>query len=69
MRLPNETFSYRYPHPAVTTDVVVFTIRDRRLHVLLVRRANPPHHGEWALRGGFPALTEILMRSKPTSSK
>ncbi len=60
MRASTNTFSYPYPHPAVTTDVVVFTIRDERLSILLVKRANPPHQGEWALPGGFLAIDEDL---------
>jgi 8-oxo-dGTP diphosphatase len=60
MRAPSHTFSYPYPHPAVTTDVVVFTIRDNRLNILLVKRANPPHQGDWALPGGFLDIDEDL---------
>lgn len=60
MRAPKETFSYPYPHPAVTTDVVVFTIRDQQLSVLLVKRANPPFDGSWALPGGFLDIDEDL---------
>jgi 8-oxo-dGTP diphosphatase len=60
MRAPQQTFSYRYPHPAVTTDVVVFTIRDQRLHLLLIQRANPPFQGQWALPGGFLDIDEDI---------
>jgi 8-oxo-dGTP diphosphatase len=60
MRAPKQTFSYEYPHPAVTTDVVVFTIRDGRLSILLVQRANPPYQREWALPGGFLDIDEDL---------
>lgn len=60
MRAPRQTFSYEYPHPAVTTDVVVFTILDGRLNILLVKRANPPHQGCWALPGGFLDIDEDL---------
>jgi 8-oxo-dGTP diphosphatase len=60
MRAPEQTFSYRYPHPAVTTDVVVFTIREQRLHLLLIQRANPPFQGQWALPGGFLDIDEDI---------
>jgi len=60
MRAPEQTFSYRYPHPAVTTDVVVFTIREQRLHLLLIQRANPPYQGQWALPGGFLDIDEDI---------
>ena len=50
----------RYPPVAVTVDVVAFTIRDGRLHVLLVRRACPPMKDMWALPGGFVGEWEDL---------
>lgn len=53
-------YCYPYPHPAVTTDVVVFTIRDQRLKLLLVRRAAAPYQGMWALPGGFLDIDEDL---------
>jgi len=52
--------TYEYPHPAVTTDIVIFTIRQEELKVLLIKRALPPHQGEWALPGGFVNLDESL---------
>lgn len=48
------------PHPAVTVDVILFTIEDRRAKVLLVRRALPPFEGRWALPGGFVRMEESL---------
>jgi len=51
---------YAYPHPAVTTDVVVFTIRDRRLKLLLIERGGEPFRGMWALPGGFLDIDEDL---------
>ena len=53
-------YTYRYPHPAVTTDIVIFTIRQDELKVLLIKRALPPFKGEWALPGGFINLQESL---------
>jgi 8-oxo-dGTP diphosphatase len=53
-------YCYDFPHPAVTTDVVILTIRDRKLKILLVRRAGEPYRGAWALPGGFVEPDEGL---------
>ena len=52
--------THEYPHPALTTDIVIFTIRQEELKVLLIKRALAPHKGEWALPGGFIKLDESL---------
>jgi 8-oxo-dGTP diphosphatase len=56
-------YTYDYPHPAVTVDVAVFTIRGGRLAVVLVRRADWPHAGKWAIPGGFVGIDESLKRA------
>jgi 8-oxo-dGTP diphosphatase len=53
-------YQYEYPHPAVTADIVIFTIRDRQLKLLLIRRAGEPYRGKWALPGGFVNADEDL---------
>jgi 8-oxo-dGTP diphosphatase len=53
-------FCYQYPHPAVTTDIVIFTIQNQQLDVLLVRRRNEPFKDQWALPGGFVDIDEDL---------
>lgn len=44
----------------VSTDVVIFTIRDQRLSVLLVRRRRKPYAGYWSLPGGAVGAGECL---------
>jgi 8-oxo-dGTP diphosphatase len=53
-------FTYDYPHPAVTVDITIFTVRNDELNVLLIKRALKPFQGEWALPGGFIHLAESL---------
>ena len=53
-------YTYDYPHPAVTVDVVVFTTRDDDLKVLLIRRGREPFKDMWALPGGFIDIDEGL---------
>ena len=49
-----------YPRPALTVDIVIFTLRENRLQVLLIRRLNEPYAGSWALPGGFVQMNESL---------
>lgn len=53
-------YTYEYPRPAVTADMVVFTFQENELHVLLVQRKHDPFAGEWALPGGFVEIDEDL---------
>ena len=54
------TYTYTYPHPAVTADIVVFSVEDDRLKILLIRRKEAPFQGQWALPGGFVGIDESI---------
>jgi len=60
LKAQTETYRYAYPHPAVTTDIVIFSIRKDELNVLLIKRDIAPFKGKWALPGGFVRLDESL---------
>ena len=51
-------FTYDYPRPSVTVDVVVLGAVGGKLNVLLVRRKGEPFAGRWALPGGFVKIDE-----------
>lgn len=57
----NMAYEYEYPHPAVTVDVAIFTVRNDALKVLLIKRALDPFNGRWALPGGFVRMEESLL--------
>ena len=56
--METQTYTYKYPHPAVTTDCVVFGFDGRDLKVLLIERGNEPYKGCWAFPGGFLQMDE-----------
>lgn len=56
-------YTYEYPRPAVTVDVVIFTIRAGELAILMIRRGGTPFKGHWALPGGFVEDNESLERA------
>lgn len=49
-----------FPPLAVTVDLVLMTVRSGQLAVLLQRRSESPHKGDWALPGGFVGADESL---------
>lgn len=52
-------YVYKYPHPAVTTDCVIFGYDHRDgLSVLLVKRGIEPFKDHWAFPGGFIRMDE-----------
>lgn len=54
------TYSYSYPRPALTVDIIVFRMMGNLPEVLLIRRANEPFKNVWALPGGFVDQDEPL---------
>lgn len=53
-------FTYDYPRPALTVDIVIAT-REPRPRVLLIQRRKDPFAGSWALPGGFVDENERLV--------
>ena len=50
-----------FPPFAVTSDLVILTVRPPQVLVLLVRRGAEPHQGSWALPGGFVGPDQGLL--------
>jgi len=55
-----DMFTYHYPRPALTVDIVLFQLEKDQVEVLLVRRNQSPFQGSWALPGGFVNMEESL---------
>jgi 8-oxo-dGTP diphosphatase len=49
-----------YAPVAVTVDLTIFTIRNSKLSILLIKRGGHPELGKWALPGGFVNVDESL---------
>ena len=57
-RMEELKYHYKYPHPNVTTDCVIFGYDGNRLKVLLIERGIEPYKGCWAFPGGFLNMDE-----------
>lgn len=53
-------YTYQYPHPAVTVDIIIFALHDNDLKVLLIQRKAEPFRECWAIPGGFVEIDEDL---------
>jgi 8-oxo-dGTP diphosphatase len=49
-----------FDRPSVGVDVALLAVFDRELYTLVVRRAQHPSRGRWALPGGFLRMDETL---------
>ena len=51
------SYTYKYPRPALTADVIVIT-KEETPRVLLIKRGGEPFKGCWAFPGGFMEMDE-----------
>lgn len=51
-------YTYKYPHPAVTTDCIIFGFDGSNIKLLLIQRGLDPYKGAWAFPGGFLEMNE-----------
>ncbi len=51
-------YCYKYPHPSVTADCVIFGFDGVSIKVLLIQRGIEPYKGAWAFPGGFMHIDE-----------
>lgn len=54
------TYTYNYPRPAVTADIIILKKNNDQQFLLLIERKHPPFEGMWALPGGFLEMDETL---------
>ena len=53
-------YTYIYPRPTVTVDILVFRKTGREPELLLIQRDREPFLGYWAIPGGFLDMAETL---------
>lgn len=61
--MPENAANYdpaKYDRPSVTVDIVILTLRDKKLQVLLIQRKSWPFADAWAIPGGFVMMDESL---------
>lgn len=53
-------YTYQHPRPAVSVDIILFQKINKEYQVLLIKRAQDPFRGSYALPGGFVKMKESL---------
>ncbi|HAF29995.1 MAG TPA: NUDIX hydrolase [Bacteroidales bacterium] len=53
-------YTYAYPRPALTVDIIILKKVNNSFHVLLIERKNEPFKNQWALPGGFVDIDEEI---------
>ena len=54
------TYTYKYPRPALTVDIILFNITQSGTTILLIQRKHSPFENKWAFPGGFVDMDETL---------
>jgi 8-oxo-dGTP diphosphatase len=54
------SYSYDFPRPAVTVDIVLLYPAENGTRILLIRRKDEPFKDKYALPGGFMEMEETL---------
>ncbi|HAQ65944.1 MAG TPA: NUDIX hydrolase [Bacteroidales bacterium] len=54
------SYTYQYPRPCVTVDIILFRKKEGPTEVLLIQRDRDPFAGSWAFPGGFVNIDEEL---------
>lgn len=58
--MKEKNYCYKYPHPAVTSDCVIFGFDGLAIKVLLIQRGIEPYKDKWAFPGGFMQIDETV---------
>ncbi len=53
-------YTYAYPRPSVTVDIIVTKKENKSEYILLIERKNEPYKNQWALPGGFIDINEEI---------
>ena len=53
-------YTYAYPRPAVTVDIIVLNEIEESSQILLIERKQEPFKNQWALPGGFVDIDEEI---------
>ena len=56
-------YSYEYPRPMVTVDILIFRYHKLKIETLLVQRKKEPFKDRWAIPGGFMEINETLLEA------
>jgi 8-oxo-dGTP diphosphatase len=53
-------YTYAYPRPSVTVDIIVLREINNQKEILLIERLHEPFKNQWALPGGFIDIDEEI---------